>query len=224
MQILGTDIYVVRGESFSIDYSLVNRDGSPYIVTNRANNAYFLLTVASTKYSQQGRYVKNWWLEIPAELRFENTNALEINKSMVDEKINPYSSSPTYAVYYYIDDDGSKVYVRWNGSEFVHYELRIVKTFSKQDTSEWTAQSYVYSINYVDGVLMLQYLRDLCDKHSISFTMTDTTATLLSKLIAFDDKYSNIECERALGKIDIALPIVSTSKIFVVDPIEGGII
>ena len=57
-------IMVERGETWTYDVLLQNRDGSPFIVSSQINNPYICTTVASSKYSQTGRYIANFWCPV----------------------------------------------------------------------------------------------------------------------------------------------------------------
>lgn len=81
MKTYNNEIVVRRNETFSIDKYIVNRDGSPYIVSSRIENPYFLLTVTSSKYEQTDRYVLNKWLNISTTPRFYTTNAVKLEYS-----------------------------------------------------------------------------------------------------------------------------------------------
>lgn len=224
MQLKGYDITIQQGETFSIDYVLQNRDSSPYILSCKSANPYFLLTVSSTKYYQEGRYVKNYWLEIPAKNRFYVTNAVEISNFNAPPTLpvgETYTDLETYAVYYMVNADGTKTYKRWLNNNWVDYELRINKTFLKSDTIEWTAQSYAYSINYVDGVNMLSYLQSLYREH-FDGDVPNTAEELYNKLQDLNE-YKNISWRRALGRIDIDVPIISNAKISVITNTNGGV-
>lgn len=218
MQINGTDISVHRGEMFSIDYVLVNRNGTPYIFpkSNTITNPYFLITVASTKYYQDGRYLKNWWLKIPESMLFENTNP-------VPKPNGQPTVSPNAAVYYSTNESGEVVYERWNGSSFEPYMCRIVKTFTTEETLEWTAQSYVYSISYVDGELMSDYLLNLYKQHISSNNIPTSKYELYKALIEYDSSYASIAYERELHKPSISIPIITPSKLSIIDEVQGGL-
>ena len=235
MQSFDLELQVHRGESFSIDFVLENPNGSPYVLTNKAINPYFLLTISSSKYSQEGRYIKNWWLEIPKYLLFYNTNPVELPEAIITTNMSPYSfdninvgnytgDASGYAVYYYKDIAGKKHYKRWTGTEYVDYELRIIKTFSKSDTEEWVAQNYVYSINYVDGDKMYDYLLSLYNKENLSVEGADSNEELYLALSNVKKEYKNIQWDRELSKISISLPIVVPTKLIVLSEINGGII
>lgn len=219
MQIKGTDITIHRGETFSIDYTLVNRNGAPYILpkSNGVSNPYFLLTVASTKYAQEGRYLKNYWLKIPEDMRFENTNPIRKPDNL------PIDTPTNAAVYYSTDENGDTIYERWNGEEFVPYSCRIIKTFTSEETLQWTAQSYVYSINYVDGELMLDYLTNLYKQHISVDNVPMSKYDLYIELVSHNKDFASIQYERDLNNPSVSIPIVTPSKLSIIDEVQGGL-
>lgn len=82
MKSLNNELTVYRGETFSIDKSVQNKDGSPYIISKQLNNPYFLLSVSSTRYEQENRYVKNYWLDLSDFPRFSSTRAFDLKSLM----------------------------------------------------------------------------------------------------------------------------------------------
>ncbi len=171
MQVFRNELKVYRGENFTIDKLLINRDGSPYIISNELQNPYWLISVSNTQYAQEKRYVKNYWLSLEKFPRFSLTNVFNFKDIKVSETSNEsvYNTFKDMAeqnglisgylngVYVEIDlnvyavlTDG-KEFKYWNGSSFVNYECRIVKTFSTDDTKEWQSQNYLYSIQLVSG-------------------------------------------------------------------------
>lgn len=225
MQIQGYDITCKRGETFTIDMLLQNRDSSPYVITSKAENPYFLITVSSTKYEQEGRLVKNYWLEIPKKSTFYCTNAIKIENFESAPKLpdgETYDDLDTYAVYYTEDENGNKIYKRWLVDKWVDYELRIVKTFSKSETAQLVGQSYVYSINFVDGEDMLTYLQNIVNDEFSGISIPNTKEECYN-VIKSIDKYANINWERELSEITLSIPIISFAKISVHDNIRGGI-
>lgn len=79
MRILNNELVVHRGEAFTIDKTIVNKDGTPYIISSKLNNPYFLISVSTTKYEQQNRYIKNYWLNLANFPKFVSTQPLNIN-------------------------------------------------------------------------------------------------------------------------------------------------
>ena len=59
----GNERQVQQGEDWNLDILLSssNEEYIPYIVSNQRINPYFVVTVASTKYEKNLRYVKSWW-------------------------------------------------------------------------------------------------------------------------------------------------------------------
>lgn len=63
MESFGNEEIVQQGEDWNLDklLSASSREYIPFIVSNRLRNPYFVVTVASTKYEKNLRYVKSWW-------------------------------------------------------------------------------------------------------------------------------------------------------------------
>ena len=78
MKNFNNELVVHRNETFTIDKIIQNKDGSPYVISSALENPYFLLTVASSKYQQTNRYVKNYWLSLENYPRFEQTKAINL--------------------------------------------------------------------------------------------------------------------------------------------------
>lgn len=171
MQVLRNELKVYRGESFTIDKLLQNRDGSPYVVSNELQNPYWLISVSNTQYAQDKRYVKNYWLSLENFPRFSLTHAFNFK----DIKVSETSDESEYNTFDEVAEQGGvisgylngayveidlsvyailtdgKEFKYWNGTSLVNYVCRIVKTFSTEDTKEWQSQNYLYSIQLVTG-------------------------------------------------------------------------
>lgn len=175
MKSSSNEFTVTRGESFSIDKTLINKDGSPYIISSMLVNPYFLITVSSNRYSAQGRYSIRIWCPVTIP-RFELTNAIKLE----DLKSSATSSEPLYDTFPEIaslGEDGVMFSAYYNGESvgfqpsdavFVNssneykyfdatsmtwkpYFCRIVYTFSNNETKKWVEQNYLYSIQLVAG-------------------------------------------------------------------------
>ena len=178
MRTLNNEITIHRGETFSMDKIIVNKDNSPYIISSKLRHPYWLLSISTTKYVQANRYVKNYWLDLSDFPRFESTQPVNIadfkleseDKDMyTDFSDMTYDEStgfiatgyidgvhvgyrPTDAVFYKETDDGVEYkYYSVSANKWLDYYCRIVVQFSTADTNEWVEQSYVYSIDLVDG-------------------------------------------------------------------------
>ena len=179
MRTLNNEITIHRGETFSMDKIIVNKDNSPYIISSELRHPYWLLTISTTKYVQANRYIKNYWLDLSNFPRFASTQPVNIadfktsdsgSKDMYtdfsdmtyDESTDTIATgyidgfevtySPTDAVFYKETDDGVEYkYYSVSANTWLDYVCRITISFSTADTNEWVEQSYVYSIDLVDG-------------------------------------------------------------------------
>lgn len=63
MESFGNEREVQQGEDWNLDIlvSASNTEYIPYIITKDRTNPFFVITVASTKFEKNLRYVKSWW-------------------------------------------------------------------------------------------------------------------------------------------------------------------
>ena len=63
METFGNDIEIQQGEDFNMDIvlSASNVEYIPFLISSKRVNPYFVVTVASTKYEKNMRYVQSWW-------------------------------------------------------------------------------------------------------------------------------------------------------------------
>ena len=52
MKILGDDVYIQRGENWSLDFDVTNEAVEPYMILKEWQNPYLVITVAAARYSQ----------------------------------------------------------------------------------------------------------------------------------------------------------------------------
>lgn len=64
MKMLGNDIYIQRGETWSLDFSVINSKGDPYMLFREWKNPYLAITVTAARYEQKGDFRKTWWLDM----------------------------------------------------------------------------------------------------------------------------------------------------------------
>ena len=206
MKTYNNELIVYRGEVFTIDKYLVNKDGSPFIISNKLRNPYFLLTVGSDLYKPE--YVYNKCLEIVSPqsednnkqriARFESTVPVEIQ---LDEngqwpRTLPAGTTSDKAVYYIVNDDGSKTYKyaeisdtsTENGvtvTNWKDYNCRLSTVFYHNITKDWNEQTYYWGIRLVSGPL------------------------------------SPEGSEKPLSTFDVAQPILQPTKLTVLSPIDN---
>lgn len=230
MRLRGNEMIVHRGESFTIDRTVVNRDGSPFIVSSEYKNPHILITVASTRYDTQDRYVLNCWLDLSSLPRFENTVVKEIpwltfgyTKTMMPD--GSERDDEPYEYLYYSQNEQVYAYIN-NDNEFCNYDgLRIVKHFDTSITRDWIEQSYSYGIRLVEGESMDSFVRST---HKAAFGLdekntTDSLLKLYNDLKAKDEKLvANIDLTKPLASIGAVQIIMAPSKLSVMSDLNGG--
>lgn len=170
MRVYADRIQVERGEEWTYDVYFQNRDGSPYIVSNQLTNPYILVTIASSKYTQNGRYIANFWNKVTeAYHTFYCTQPIELTGSTMPTPENGLSPEiiqdiqaknqtfSTYAVYKWVDTNGVAQYKYWNGTAYEDYDFHFVMTFPTDITNEWIEQNYVFGVKLVGGTANTDY-------------------------------------------------------------------
>ena len=76
MYVLGDDVYIQRGENWSLDFQVTNTKGEPYMLFKKWRHPYLAITVTAARYSQKGDYRHTWWLDL--EQRYVENNSGEL--------------------------------------------------------------------------------------------------------------------------------------------------
>lgn len=169
MRIYADRIQVERGEDWTYDVYFQNRDRSPYIVSSKLQNAQILVTVASSKYTQNGRYIANFWNEVaqghPTFYSTEPTVIVDTSATSISNLKSPKNAGvtlpagqdyDTFSVYAWTDNDGETHYLHWIGTAdlgvYEEYSFHFVQQFPTEITNEWIEQSYVFGIKLVGGI------------------------------------------------------------------------
>lgn len=229
MQIFNNEITVHRNETFTIDNYIVARDGAPYIVSKQWDNPYLLITVASSRYEQEGRYIRNWWLDldkgftVSGELytlpRFNSTNPYKI--SNFNQLPDGFAADDV--VFYTEDSLGNRTYKRYDvaTSSFVNYEFRVVKSFTHEEVKDWVEQNYMYSIQLVAGNSVEDYLSQLCEDNDIDPT-DKSVETMAEDLTAAEIDISDIDITKPLLDYSAVQMILKPTRLTVLSDSKGG--
>lgn len=118
MEAFGNEYYVNQGEDWNLDMllSASNKEYIPYIISSDFEHAFFVVTVGSTKFEKNLRYVKSWWNEIGNETpKFYSTNPiycgeLPNNKSLPVYHDESSSTNPFYNITRYDSADKRYLY------------------------------------------------------------------------------------------------------------------
>ena len=189
METYGNDIEIQQGENFNMDVILTasNLEYIPFIVSSERKNPYFVITIASTKYEKNMRYVDSWWndlLTTEALPTFYQTTPvylgeLETTPSTVDDikRILPNineSSTIRYLYQYTLTSDSFDEEVGHKPYHYVYfdytsgittarydYECRVIQNFKSDITRLWGAQNYMYQITLVSGKTNKEVILDI---------------------------------------------------------------
>ena len=199
MTIKGKQLFVQRGENFTLDFVVQNPDGTPYRVpstykdTAVGKDCFIVITVASATYNEPKRYIENWYL--PIDKLVDTTDLVSYNDTGIDltwPTCILVRNNPNVEYLYY--DADTKV--------IEPYEFRIRKFFSTDTTKKWVEKNYLYSINLVSGKLLRYAL--IKEYERLFVDISDLTAderdkNKLSDEVTIDEIYNRIN-NRLKGK------------------------
>ena len=129
MKTLGNDIYIQRGEIWSLDFEVVNEKNDPYMLFSEWKNPYLAITVTAARYEQKGDFRKTWWLDMnnrwveqedgtfvfePIK-RFISTEAMFVTSHTIDQVQTEYpniaiENITNYLFYTDPNGDGKRIY------------------------------------------------------------------------------------------------------------------
>ena len=219
MRLKGNEMIVHRGETFTIDKVVVNRDGSPFIVSSEYDNPHILISVSSTRYDLENRYKVNWWLDLKDSPRFLYTQPKKITVFDITQTVDDQPGEYLY----YVDDVTKCKYFDEN-DEWHDYEFRIIHHFVNSVTRDWVEQSYVYSIQLVSGNSTDEYIKNLYNAvFEIEPDVDKTTEELYYELKNKDENLvENLDFTRPIVGFDVVQVILEPTKLTVMSDINGG--
>jgi hypothetical protein len=181
-----------------------------------------LITVASSRYNQQNRYVANWWLSLKDLPRFDST----IVKGIPIDNRNEVLDDEPYSCLYFVTN--ANKYVYWDGETFHNYEFKIIHNFQHVVTREWVEQDYVYSIQLVSGNDTFTYLKNL---YKSVYATKDVPEDLVSaeQLVieigkSRPDLIANINYERPIVNLAVNIPLLPPTKLTVLSDPHGNFV
>ena len=109
MKMLGDNIFIQRGETFTLDFELKDANGRPFCVPLAWKHPYLVINVSSALYDQKGNYKETIWVDLSEFKRFTVTEALYVKPYGYD-KDKPFAISEILSTYGNL--------VRFDDSEF----------------------------------------------------------------------------------------------------------
>ena len=211
MKMLGDEIFIQRGETFSLDFELKDANGRPFCIPKFWRNPYLTITVSAALYKQKGDFRRTYWLDLSPLKKFISTEALYIVPYQHDLS-KPFAISEVMSKYENIialdknkdnditnylfctdpNRDGKLVYkyvenyeLDGNGGvieeHWTEYNCRFVKYF---DTKDWVEQRYLYDANIVSGTTVLEYLNGILARDNIGELVSDANDEMIRNAIA----------------------------------------
>ena len=221
MKLRGNEMICHRGETFTMDRTIVNRDGSPFIVSSQYANPYVLITVASTRYNTEDNYKVNWWLDLSKLPRFLYTRPKKIYSfdvtQTIDEKPGEYL--------YYVEENGKREYKYFDeNDEWHNYEFRIAHHFMNSITRDWIEQSYVYGIQLVSGESTEEHIKKLYITVFNTIPSSHlTTEELYDELKDYDTNLvDDVDLTKPLVNFDVVQVLLEPTKLTVMSDLNGG--
>ena len=235
MESFGNERQVHQGEDWNLDIRLSAsaREYIPFIISSQRNHPFFVVTVASTKYEKNFRYVRSWWnsvdnLNIPTfyqttpryygEIEELPTNPITIEGesaetrylyqyTLASEQIDITVGHKPYH-YFYFDYSGESP-IRIDG-----YECHIRFNFPSSITAEWTGQNYLYQITLVSGQLMEDRLKEIRNYYKpVNWPTTIEAQYKYVKLHYPNELQPDIDVDSPLGYIEQPEPILPPTKL-----------
>ncbi len=253
MKILGNDVYIQRGENWTIDFEVKNDDGDPYMILKSIQNPYIAITVTAARYEQQGDFRKTYWLDLTDESfkKFISTEALYLGGFTIEEAIAYYGVDNggkmvldegddfdvmNYLFYTDPDSDGNRIYKYVSDYTVVNgvvtsetwseYTFRIVKEFN---TKSWMEQCYLYDIKLLAGETVKEHVATLLNM-SLSGVNDWSDETTLMYINSISDDKVRLEMLRIydsgiplMPDYDTKSLILQPSTIYVSSNIQGGV-
>lgn len=200
METFGNTIEIQQGENFNMDITLSssNLEYIPFIVSSERLNPYFVITVASTKYEKNMRYVHSWWnnpITIDNLPTFFQTTPYylkgssygrwikaptisDIQKANLDE-----SNEHRYLYYYTLSSDSFDdalghypyhyVYLDYSTGVttaiYDSYDCKVIQNFSSDITKLWGSQNYMYQITLVSGKTNKEVILEIYNQYGLEY-------------------------------------------------------
>lgn len=123
MKTFNNELVIHRGETFSMDKVVQNKDGSPYIVSNKLQNPYVLVSVSTTRYDQNKRYLLNQWLPLSDKVRFSITEPIDLLsfKTEANGTVSKYTSFDDVKREL-VSENENCIVSGYIGDQFVYYD------------------------------------------------------------------------------------------------------
>lgn len=248
MRMVGNEIYIQRGETFSLDFEVVTKKGHPYMLLKNWRNPYLVITVSAALYEQAGDYRESSWLDLnerwvekddgsivlePTK-KFVSTEPLFVDDFDMIKIISTYSKIvldkesdfdiTNYLFYTDNNLDGNYVYMYVSDYSIINGKYTAVwKDYSFRivktfDTKSWMEQGYLYDAKILTGESLREMISSQLEKEDITTSAEAWSDSLTQSYIDMIDD-EEIKAE-AQRLFDEGIPLRSTydTKLLIIEP------
>lgn len=163
MKRLGNELYVQRGETFSLDFAVLDAHGRPFVLLNAWKNPYLVITVSNSQYEQIDSSYEAYWLDLANMYveKADRTLTLTPNKRFTSTeyfKLDAFDAQEAFELYG-VDNKGRMVFDKtseFDVSNFLFYvdakkngkyEYKYLDSYSLDENGRvidqhWTSYSF----------------------------------------------------------------------------------
>ena len=220
MKTFNNELVIHRGETFSMDKVVQNKDGSPYIVSNKLKNPYVLVAVSTTRYDQNKRYLLNQWLPFTDKPRFSITEPIDLTsfKTDVNGTVSKYTSFDDVNIRKPVLGSGGKdcIVSGYIGDRFVFYDYDDCVLYLE---NEQGIKEYRYWNLEHEGLLKYEFRITCPFTQDITSEWVEQSYVYSMTLMSGELPESG---EPPFANIDTVQPLLIPTKLSVLSSINGG--
>lgn len=220
MKTFNNELVIHRGETFSMDKVVQNKDGSPYIVSNKLKNPYVLVAVSTTRYDQNKRYLLNQWLPLTDKPRFSITDPIDLTsfKTDVNGTVSKYTSFDDVNIRKPVLGSGGKdcIVSGYIGDRFVFYDYDDCVLYLE---NEQGIKEYRYWNLEQEGLLKYEFRITCPFTQDITSEWVEQSYVYSMTLMSGELPASG---EPPFANIDTVQPLLIPTKLSVLSSINGG--
>lgn len=220
MKTFNNELVIHRGETFSMDKVVQNKDGSPYIVSNKLKNPYVLVAVSTTRYDQNKRYLLNQWLPLSDKARFSITDPIDLTSFKTDANgiVSKYTSFDDVNIRKPVIGSGGKdcIVSGYIGDRFVFYDYDDCVLYLE---NEQGIKEYRYWNLEHEGLLKYEFRITCPFTQDITSQWVEQSYVYSMTLMSGELPESG---EPPFANIDTVQPLLTPTKLSVLSSINGG--
>lgn len=147
MKMIGNEVHIQRGETWSLDFAVRNKKGHPFVILNTWKNPYVAITVTAALYEQKGDFRETYWLDLSKRWVEQKDGTI------VEEPMKTFTSAEPLWLEEFTVDNILKHYGVNNGGKI-----------NTDKTSDFYIDKFLfYTDPQDDGNYVYKYINDIDD-------------------------------------------------------------